>query len=62
MEEVELHIYPDGRLIITVRGVKGGKCVDLTKPLEEALGGAVETRSYSSEYYEQALGRPRQQA
>jgi len=35
-----------------VAGAKGGKCLDMTKPLEEALG-QVKVREMTTEYYQQ---------
>lgn len=54
MAEEEIHVFflPDGRVEIQVCGVKGDKCLEVTKAVEEALGGKVE-RDLSGEYYEQ---------
>lgn len=54
MEEIEFTIGPEGQVQMHVNGVKGSKCVDVTKPIEEALGGDVVDREFTSEYYEQA--------
>ncbi len=35
-----------------MKGVKGTTCVDETKFLEDALGGEVESRELTPEYYE----------
>lgn len=51
-EEIEVIIDSEGEVQITVRGVKGKGCVDLTRSLEEELGGAVGKRVFTSEYYE----------
>jgi hypothetical protein len=51
-QELEISIGADGSIKIEVKGMKGGKCVDLTKELEEELG-VVTTREYTSEYYQQ---------
>ena len=51
-EEVEVKVRPDGRVEIFVKGAKGKRCVDLTHPLESALGGVVAERKYTSEYYD----------
>jgi len=56
-EEVEVRIGADGEVEIGVRGVKGKACLQLTRPLEEALGGDVTHRSYTSEYYASVEGR-----
>ncbi|MGL5512527.1 MAG: DUF2997 domain-containing protein [Sporomusa sp.] len=51
-EELEITIQPDGQVSIKVAGAKGGKCLDMTKPLEEALG-QVKVREMTPEYYQQ---------
>lgn len=51
LEEIEVFIDKDGQVRIEVRGVKGMSCLDLTKDLEEALGGEVEEREMTSEAY-----------
>ena len=51
-QEIDVVIDKDGKVRIEVRGVKGKKCLDLTKDLEEALGGEIEEREMSSEAYE----------
>jgi hypothetical protein len=37
---------------IEVRGVKGMSCLDLTRVLEQALGGQVEAREMTAEAHE----------
>ena len=51
MEEMEITIDADGNVSMQVRGVTGKSCLELTKPLEEALGAEVENRTMTSEYY-----------
>lgn len=51
-EELEITIDASGNVSIKVAGAKGGKCLDITKPIEEALG-EVKVRDMSPEYYEQ---------
>ncbi len=55
-KELEITINPDGSVSVQVKCVKGQSCVDETKFLEEALGGKVESRELTSEYYEQPVG------
>ncbi len=52
-QDIEIKISPSGQVSFTVKGVKGGACLDETKFLEEALGGAVVERERTSEFYEQ---------
>lgn len=50
-ETVNVVIHPDGRVEIQVCGVKGEKCLEVTKAVEEALGNKVK-REFTSEMYE----------
>jgi len=52
LQEIEVFIDPDGQVRVQVRGVKGLACLDLTRPLEEALGGEVLTREMNPEALE----------
>ena len=55
-QDIEITISPSGEVTFTVKGVKGGSCLDETKFLEQALGGAVVDQQKTSEYYEQSEG------
>lgn len=50
--EIEFTINEDGSVEIHPKGVKGKKCTELTREIEEALG-IVKNVTYSQEYYEQ---------
>ena len=50
MEELKVTIDGEGNVKVTVFGVKGAKCLELTEELEQLLGGDVE-REFTSEYY-----------
>ena len=54
MQELEITIDNEGRVLVHVSGVKGEDCIALTKNLENAVG-AVQERSFSSDYYEQPV-------
>jgi hypothetical protein len=54
LQEIDLFIEKDGRVRIEVRGAKGQSCLDLTKALEAALGGQIESREMTAESYENA--------
>lgn len=43
-QEIEVTIGADGGVHVSVRGVKGRACLDLTRDLEAALGDQVERR------------------
>lgn len=53
LEEVEVIVKPDGQVEIRVRGVKGETCLELTRPLEELLGGEILLRLMTSEAAEE---------
>ena len=52
MEEVKVTIDAEGNVKVTVFGVKGPSCLEITEKLEALLGGQVE-REYTSEFYSQ---------
>ena len=52
LQEIEVFIEKDGRVLIQVRGIKGLACLDLTRELEVALGGQIEAREMTPEAYE----------
>ncbi len=60
LEEIDVTIDSDGRVHIEVRGARGSECLDLTRPLEEALGGQVEERRMTPEAYEQEENQSQQ--
>ena len=55
-QDIEITISPTGEVSFTIKGVKGGGCLDETKFLEQALGGGVIDQQKTGEYYEQAEG------
>ncbi len=55
-QDIEITISPTGEVAFVVKGVKGASCLDETKFLEDALGGAVVEREKTSEFYEQSEG------
>ena len=57
-QDIEIVINEKGEVTFTVKGVKGGSCMDETKFLEQALGGdaAIQTQEKTSEFYEQSEG------
>jgi hypothetical protein len=50
---IKISIDKTGKVSFTVEGVKGDACLAETKFLEDALGGKVESREMTAEYYEQ---------
>jgi hypothetical protein len=54
IEELEVFIAPDGQVGYEVRGVKGRRCLDVTKELDNDLGGQVLSRQDTWEMHEAA--------
>ena len=52
MQELEIIIGHDGIVNVTVKGVNGTRCLEITKGLEEAVGKLNE-RKFTAAYYEQ---------
>jgi hypothetical protein len=53
LQEVEVTIDRDGQVHVHVRGVKGQSCLEITRALEEALGGVVLSREMTPESLDQ---------
>jgi len=51
-QEIEVMIAPNGEVTLKVNGVKGMGCLDLTRALEEALGGEILAREMQPAAYE----------
>lgn len=49
IQEVEVFIDDKGGIQMQVRGAQGTSCLDITRPLEEALGGVIEHREMTAE-------------
>lgn len=49
LQQVDVFIEKDGQVRLEVRGIKGNSCLEITGPLEEALGGGVESRELTPE-------------
>jgi len=50
IQEIDVFVKPDGTVSFEVRGVKGRKCLDITKGIEELLGGNVTQRDMTEDY------------
>lgn len=58
--QIEITIDKEGNVSYQVKGMRGKKCTDETKFLDDALG-EVTARKFSREYYEKAkVGSKRQ--
>ena len=49
LHEIDVFIEKDGQVRLEVRGVKGRRCLEVTKALESALGGQVISREMTAE-------------
>lgn len=58
VHEIEIVIEPSGRVRVEVRGVGGPVCLELTRPLEQLLGGQVVERQHTAEYDQADEQRP----
>jgi len=54
MQEMEITIDKEGRILVSVRGSHGASCLELTRNLEKATG-VVEERTHLPAYYEQPV-------
>ncbi len=52
IHEIEIFIKPDGEVAYEVRGLKGRKCLDVTKAFEADLGCVILSREETSEMHE----------
>jgi hypothetical protein len=55
VQEVEITIDKNGQVQVQVRGVKGTACLEITKDLEQALGGEILLREMTPEALETEL-------
>ena len=51
-KRIQLRVYPDGRIEAHTEGVKGKKCTDYIKVLEELLQAETIESTYTPEYYQ----------
>ena len=51
IQEIDVYVQPDGTVKIEVRGVKGKKCLDITREIEEQLGGQIVQREETHEMH-----------
>jgi hypothetical protein len=57
-QDIEIVINAKGEVTFQVKGMKGGSCLDETRFLEQALGGAaaVVDQQKTAEFYEASEG------
>lgn len=54
-KKINIRIFPDGTVQAEVEGIKGKKCTDYIKIIEEILESETVDSDYTSEYYETEL-------
>ncbi|WP_017325459.1 DUF2997 domain-containing protein [Synechococcus sp. PCC 7336] len=59
-ETLEFTIYPDGRVVETVKGVRGKQCTELTAEIEGKLGNMTH-RQETDEHYQTVENQSAQQ-
>jgi hypothetical protein len=58
IEEIQVTLLPDGTVQINVQGVKGSACLDITRELEQVLGGVVVSRVMTEEGIDAYASQP----
>ncbi|MCM3443108.1 DUF2997 domain-containing protein [Metabacillus halosaccharovorans] len=51
-EKIVVRIFPDGRIQAETKGIKGEKCTNYMKVLEEILSARTLESTYTEEFYE----------
>jgi hypothetical protein len=54
-KQIEIRIYPNGKIETATHNVKGKACLDYIAPLEKLLEAKVIDSEFTSEYYEQEV-------
>ena len=52
MKQMQIRIYPDGKIDAKTLGIKGEKCTDYIKTLEQLLNAQVVESAFTEEYYQ----------
>lgn len=51
-KQIKLRIFPDGQVQAETQGIKGKKCTDYIKILEELLEAETVDSEFTEEYYQ----------
>ena len=51
-QQLQIRIYPDGRIDARTQGIKGKKCTQYIPIVEQLLQARVTESSYTPEYYQ----------
>jgi hypothetical protein len=49
IEEIQVTLLPDGTVQLNIQGVQGSACLEITRELEQALGGPIISRVMTQE-------------
>ena len=52
-KQLKIKLLPNGEIQMETIGIKGKKCVDYVKIMEEIADIKIERREFTSEYYEE---------
>lgn len=52
-KKLKIKLLPDGSIEMTTEGIKGKKCTDYVKLLEELTDSKVAKQEFTPEYYEE---------
>lgn len=52
-KKLKIKLLPNGAIEMTTEGIKGKKCVDYVKLLEELTDSKVQEQEFTPEYYEE---------
>ncbi|HEX3013435.1 MAG TPA: DUF2997 domain-containing protein [Methanobacterium sp.] len=51
-KKIQIQIFPDGTIQVDIQGIKGKRCTDYMKILEEILEAKTMDSDYTPEFYE----------
>lgn len=51
--QIQIRIYPDGKIEAATHGIKGKKCTDYIQILEQILESRTKESKYTDEYYQE---------
>ncbi len=52
MKQIKIRIFPDGRIESETVNIKGKKCLEYIKPIQEMTGAQAIDSEFTDEYYE----------
>ena len=57
MGKMKIRLYPDGTIHMETEGIKGKKCVEYAKLLEQLADANISHLQTTNEYYEEELAQ-----